>query len=398
MPNDLSSDTNKRVTYKILTGSSYTYYFIPVVENMEVRDDGIYEGDTLKYSLDMFVPLKVRINYSLLTFYLLKEPFDFDQNISIDNSNFILESDSFEICQNKLVRSNFESKASLSLTFEDDLLINFNYKDGDTDLSLLRYYKISSLIKDFNPSGFYAYFRLFDSDKFVYTLWGNSIFYEGYYTKDNRVFKADGTEDLNETRNLFGSDTAVPILSPVKVKINGNDFTFYLIPGFFGDEKFSSDDIFVINDGKLTEFKFSNSDIQVDFFDSVNILKIFSKSDLTKAIYVKMEQVVEYINKEFPNLSPSESSDSDLENPEKDEFDFAGKVGNINLDENVLCTLYPGLYFKVKKVTILQTDYNYYTFTYVLQTFGKIVNSSYLPNKTLQKNIVFVPSSTVYKG
>ncbi|EAJ1232667.1 hypothetical protein YY92_09040 [Campylobacter fetus] len=148
----------------------------------------------------------------------------------------------------------------------------------------------------------------------------------------------------------------------------------------------------------MTEFKFSNSDIQVDFFDSVNILKIFSKSDLTKAIYVKMEQVVEYINKEFPNLSPSESSDSDLENPEKDEFDFAGKVGNINLDENVLCTLYPGLYFKVKKVTILQTDYNYYTFTYVLQTFGKIVNSSYLPNKTLQKNIVFVPSSTVYKG
>ncbi|WP_187213871.1 hypothetical protein [Campylobacter fetus] len=44
MPNDLSSDTNKRVTYKILTGSSSTYYFIPVVENMEVRDDGIYEG------------------------------------------------------------------------------------------------------------------------------------------------------------------------------------------------------------------------------------------------------------------------------------------------------------------------------------------------------------------
>lgn len=66
--------------------------------------------------------------------------------------------------------------------------------------------------------------------------------------------------------------------------------------------------------------------------------------------------------------------------------DFSGKFGNLSKDEIVTCSLYPKDEFKVKKVTILQTDFNNYTFVYVLISVKDVNNIVYIPSSLVSKN------------
>lgn len=65
--------------------------------------------------------------------------------------------------------------------------------------------------------------------------------------------------------------------------------------------------------------------------------------------------------------------------------DFSGRLGNFSKDEIVTCSLYPKDEFKVKKVTILQTDFNNYTFVYVLISVKDVNNIVYIPSSLVSK-------------
>ncbi|RAZ50568.1 hypothetical protein [Campylobacter hyointestinalis] len=71
--------------------------------------------------------------------------------------------------------------------------------------------------------------------------------------------------------------------------------------------------------------------------------------------------------------------------PLVDYEDFSGKFGNFSKDEIVTCSLYPKDEFKVKKVTILQTDFNNYTFVYVLISVKDVHNIVYIPSSLVSK-------------
>ncbi|CUU90510.1 Uncharacterised protein [Campylobacter hyointestinalis subsp. hyointestinalis] len=89
--------------------------------------------------------------------------------------------------------------------------------------------------------------------------------------------------------------------------------------------------------------------------------------------------------------TPSESTPNEVENkpsnnlPISDDDDFSGKFGNLSKDEIVTCSLYPKDEFKVKKVTILQTDFNNYTFVYVLISVKDVNNIVYIPSSLVSK-------------
>ncbi|OCR98996.1 hypothetical protein A9K75_08940 [Campylobacter fetus subsp. testudinum] len=374
------------------------YYFIPkTTDEVDIREDGVYLNDILKYPLNIFVPLKVRINTGIVILNFIKEPFDYNSNTPIDNADVILEDYSFEISENKLVKHNFkESFFEFILREDNNLFLDFmhNNDDNTPTLFLKRFYDLSLLLERYPPMGAVPYITLIDKDKFLYTLWGDLKFDGGYYIKDNKVFDQNDDENTSFTRSIFGSKYPTPY-SSLKSNINGHSFVFYLYPPT--NYTFNENDCLTFVDDKLVPND-ANSDLLIEYFDTVSMIKYSLKSNPDLAIYFKIGTVLDYVNQNFTNNSPNNSTDKIITDNKNDDFNFAGKFGNLNLDYNVFCTLYPGLYFKVKKVTILQNDYNNYTFTYVLQTFGKFLNGDFVPDKTLQNNIVFVPASTIYKG
>ncbi|MDD6055056.1 MAG: hypothetical protein PUB96_00690 [Helicobacteraceae bacterium] len=77
------------------------------------------------------------------------------------------------------------------------------------------------------------------------------------------------------------------------------------------------------------------------------------------------------------------------------DLDFCGKFGNFKKDSLVSCNIYPNFYFKVKKVTILQTSFNSFGFNYILEFCGKIVDGASVEDTSLSGNFVYVSSSTI---
>ncbi|WP_162270214.1 hypothetical protein, partial [Campylobacter fetus] len=153
------------------------YYFIPkTTDEVNIREDGVYLNDILKYPLNIFVPLKVRINTGIVILNFIKEPFDYNSNTPIDNADVILEYYYFEISENKLVKHNFkESFFAFTLREDNNLFLDFmhNNDDNTPTLFLKRFYDLSLLLKQYPPMGAVPYITLIDKDKFLYTLWGD---------------------------------------------------------------------------------------------------------------------------------------------------------------------------------------------------------------------------------
>lgn len=85
------------------------------------------------------------------------------------------------------------------------------------------------------------------------------------------------------------------------------------------------------------------------------------------------------------STSIQEQNESSNNLPLVDYEDFSGRLGNFSKDEIVTCSLYPKDEFKVKKVTILQTDFNNYTFVYVLISVKDVNNVVYIPSSLVSK-------------
>ncbi|ANE35653.1 hypothetical protein CIG11343_0592 [Campylobacter iguaniorum] len=215
-----------------------------------------------------------------------------------------------------------------------------------------------------------------------------------------------------------GEKKIVEYFSSIFLKYLGREFEILFPFPFFKNGKeifdFSLITYELINlnlfEDSSTKIKSSKSDLVEYLFDITDLkftVNLYPTKDSTtcSSYSFSLEPLEELVtmlrsnDKDGSTKTDSTPTNSTLTDStptiQSDLIDFSGKFGNFEKNTLVTCTLYPNLYFKVKNVTILQTSFNLYTFSYCLQTMGKFANNEMIEDKTLQENLIFAPLNLI---